>query len=222
MLMAKQAKQYAVIGLGRFGSSVALTLARAGYEVLVIDSDEERAQKLSDEVTHVAVADTTDESALKELGLRNFDVVVVAIGEDIQANVLTTLLLKELGAKHIVAKARNELHGKMLQKIGADRVVYPERDMGKRVAHNLVSTNVLDYIELSPNLSLVEITAPQALVGKSLVQSNLRSKYEINVVAIKRGSRLLVPPNPMEEIHHGDILLVVGSTNGLQILEEMD
>ena len=222
MLMAKQAKQYAVIGLGRFGSSVALTLARAGYEVLVIDSDEERAQKLSDEVTHVAVADTTDESALKELGLRNFDVVVVAIGEDIQANVLTTLLLKELGAKHIVAKARNELHGKMLQKIGADRVVYPERDMGKRVAHNLVSTNVLDYIELTPNLSLVEITAPQALVGKSLVQSNLRSKYEINVVAIKRGSRLLVPPNPMEEIHHGDILLVVGSTNGLQILEEMD
>ena len=132
------------------------------------------------------------------------------------------MLLKELGAKHIVAKARNELHGKMLQKIGADRVVYPERDMGKRVAHNLVSTNVLDYIELSPNLSLVEITAPQALVGKSLVQSNLRSKYEINVVAIKRGSRLLVPPNPMEEIHHGDILLVVGSTNGLQILEEMD
>ena len=220
--MAKQTKQYAVIGLGRFGSSVALTLARAGYEVLAIDSHEERAQQISDEVTHVAVADTTDESALKALGLRNFDVVVVAIGEDIQANVLTTLLLKELGAKHIVAKARNELHGKMLQKIGADRVVYPERDMGTRVAHNLVSTNVLDYIELSPNLSLVEITAPQALVGKSLIQSNLRAKYEINVVAIKRDTTLLVPPDPMEKIQSGDILLVVGNNDGLQILEEMD
>ena len=132
------------------------------------------------------------------------------------------MLLKELGAKHIVAKARNELHGKMLQKIGADRVVYPERDMGKRVAHNLVSTNVLDYIELSPNLSLVEITAPQALVGKSLIQSNLRAKYEINVVAIKRDTTLLVPPEPMEKIQSGDILLVVGNNDGLQILEEMD
>ena len=220
--MAKRTKQYAVIGLGRFGTSVALTLSRSGYEVLAIDSDEERVQKISEEVTHVAVADSTDEAALKALGMTNFDVVVVAIGENIQANVLTTLLLKDLDVKYIVAKARNELHGKMLQKLGADRVVHPERDMGQRVAHNLVSTNVLDYIELSPSLSLVEITAPKALVGASLIKANLRAKYELNVVAIKRGETLIVPPNPSEEILDGDILIVVGSNNGLQHLEDME
>ncbi len=215
-------KQYAVLGLGRFGASVATTLSRAGHDVLAVDSDEEKAQKLNEIVTHAAVADTTDEAALKALGIRNFDVVVVAIGEDMQSNVLTTLLLKELGVKYIVAKARNELHGKMLQKIGADRIVYPERDMGQRVAHNLVSTNVLDYIELSPNLSLIEITPPKLLVGKTLVESNLRSKYEVNVVAIKRGEELLVPPLPSEKITAEDIMILVGSTSGLQKLEDME
>lgn len=220
--MAKRSKQYAVIGLGRFGTSVALTLSRSGCEVLAVDSDEERVQKISEEVTHVAVADSTDEAALKALGMSNFDVVVVAIGENIQANVLTTLLLKDLGVKYIVAKARNELHGKMLHKLGADRVVHPERDMGQRVAHNLVSTNVLDYIELSPSLSLVEITTPKTLVGASLVEANLRAKYELNVVALKRGEILIVPPNPSEEIQDGDVLIVVGSNSGLQHLEEME
>ena len=215
-------KQYAVLGLGRFGASVATTLSRAGHDVLAVDSDEEKAQKLNEIVTHAAVADTTDEAALKALGIRNFDVVVVAIGEDMQSNVLTTLLLKELGVKYIVAKARNELHGKMLQKIGADRIVYHERDMGQRVAHNLVSTNVLDYIELSPNLSLIEITPPKLLVGKTLVESNLRSKYEVNVVAIKRGEELLVPPLPSEKITAEDIMILVGSTSGLQKLEDME
>lgn len=220
--MAKKKRQFAVIGLGRFGASVALTLARSGHDVLAVDSDEEKAQKLSDEVTHVAVADTTDEAALKTLGMRNFDVVVVAIGEDIQANVLTTLLLKDMGVTHIVAKARNELHGKMLKKIGADRVVYPERDMGQRVAHNLVSTNVLDYIELSPSLSLVEINAPQSLIGKSLAEANLRAKYEMNVVAIKRTDKIIVPPHPSDKITSDDVLIVVGGIDGLQRLEELE
>jgi len=220
--MAKKQKQYAVIGLGRFGSSVALTLARAGYEVLAVDSDEDKVQRISDEVTHVAVADTTNEVALKTLGMRNFDVVVVAIGEDVQANVLTTLLLKEMGVTFIVVKARNELHGKMLEKIGADRVVYPERDMGQRVAHNLVSTNVLDYIELSPNLSLVEINAPQSLIGKSLAEANLRAKYEMNVVAIKRADKIIVPPHPSDKITAEDVLIVVGGIEGLQRLEELE
>jgi len=220
--MSKKHKQFAVIGLGRFGSSVALTLARAGYEVLAVDSDEDKAQKISDEVTHVAVADTTDEAALKTLGMRNFDVVVVAIGEDVQANVLTTLLLKEMGVTHIVVKARNELHGKMLEKIGADRIVYPERDMGQRVAHNLVSTNVLDYIELSPNLSLVEINAPRSLIGKSLAEANLRAKYEMNVVAIKRAEKIIVPPHPSDKITSEDVLIVVGGIDGLQRLEELE
>lgn len=215
-------KQFAVIGLGRFGTSVATALFKLGYEVLAIDADEERVQKFSDEVTHVVQADTTDENSLKALGIRNFDVVIVAIGENMQANVLTTVLLKDLGVKHIVAKARNELHGKMLSKIGADRVVYPERDMGQRVAHNLVSTNVLEYIELSPNLSIVEITAPKILVGKSLAEANLRVKYEVNVVAIKRGEELLVPPQAEEKIKSEDILIFVGKTQGVQRLEELE
>lgn len=151
--LAKMEKHFAVIGLGRFGTSVAMTLQSLGHEVLAIDSDAERVQKLSDQVTHVVQVDTTEESALMALGLRNFDAIVVAIGEDVQANVATTLLLKEIGVPYIIAKARNALHGKMLEKIGADRVVYPERDMGQRVAHSMVSANVLDYIELSPNLS---------------------------------------------------------------------
>lgn len=220
--MKKKNKQFAVIGLGRFGTSVATTLYTLGYEVLAIDADEDRIQKFSEEVTHVVQADTTDENSLKALGIRNFDVVVVAIGEDVQANVLTTLLLKDLGVKHIVAKARNELHGKMLAKIGADRVVYPERDMGQRVAHNLVATNVLEYIELSPDLSIVEIAAPGTLIGQSLAQANLRAKYEVNVVAIKRGSELIVPPQPDEKIKPGDIIISVGQTKGIQKLEELE
>lgn len=218
----KITKQYAVIGLGRFGTSVARTLYRLGHDVLAVDVSEERVQQLSDEVTHAVIVDTTDENSLKAIGIRNFDVVVVAIGEDMQANVLTTMLLKDIGVKYIVAKARNELHGKMLEKIGADRVVYPERDMGQRVAHNLVSTNVLDYIELSPNLSLVETTAPHSIVGKTLAQTDLRAKYEVNVVAIKRGTEIIVPPRPDQEIHDGDVLIVVGGNSGLQLLEELD
>ncbi|HMM21167.1 MAG TPA: TrkA family potassium uptake protein [Selenomonadales bacterium] len=220
--MAKKLKQFAVIGLGRFGSSVARTLFEAGHEVLAIDADVEQVQKFSDDVTHVVQADTTDENSLKALGIRNFDVVVVAIGEDMQANVLTTLLVKELGVPFIVAKARNELHGKMLEKIGADRVVYPERDMGMRVAHNLVSTNVLDFIELSPNLSLVEVAAPRALVGRSLAEANLRAQYGVNVVAMKRDDEIIVPPLPSEKIRDSDILILVGGTAGIHKLEELE
>ncbi|MDD4600614.1 Ktr system potassium uptake protein A [bioreactor metagenome] len=215
-------RQFAVMGLGRFGSSVAQTLHEMGYEVLAIDQNEERVQDFSDKVTHVVEADTTDEDSLQALGIRNFDVVVVAIGQNIQANMLTTLQLKEMGVPYIVAKAQNALHGKMLEKIGADRVIYPERDMGKRVAHNLVSTNVLEYIALSPDLSMVEVTAPKALVGKSLLETNLRAKYAINVLAIKRKDEIIVPPLPTEKIMLEDILIVVGGNEGVQRLEELE
>lgn len=221
-LEMKKTKQFAVIGLGRFGTSVARTLYRFGYEVLAIDADEERVQRFSSEVTHVVQMDTTDEASLKELGIRNFDIVVVAIGEDIQANVLTTLLLKDMGVPYIIAKAQNELHGKMLDKIGADHVVYPERDMGKRVAHHMISNNVLEFVELSPDLGIVEITAPERLAGKTLSEANLRVEYEVNVVAIKRGDELIVPPLPNEAIRRGDILIVVGGTKGVQKLEELE
>jgi len=219
--MERTKKQFAVIGLGRFGTSVAMTLQSLGHEVLAIDSSEEQVQKLSDVVTHVVQADTTDENTLKELGLRNFDAVVVAIGEDVQANVATTLLLKEMGIPFIIAKAKNSLHGKMLEKIGADRVVYPERDMGLRVAHGLVSANVLDYIELSPSLSLVEVTAPNSFFGKTLAETDLRALYGVNVVAIKRFEDLIVPPQPNELISDGDILIVIGAKDGIHRIEAL-
>ena len=217
----KKNKQFAVIGLGRFGSSVADTLYEMGYEVLAVDNDENVIQEFSDRVTHVIQADTTDEEALLALGVRNFDVVIVAIGENVQANTLTALQVKEMGVPYVVAKASNNLHGKLLQKIGVDRVVYPERDMGKRVAHNLVSNSVLDYIELSPDLSIVEIEVPQKLLGKTLLETELRSKYEINVVAIKRGQELVVSPLPTEKFAANDIIVVVGSSKGIDKLEEM-
>ncbi len=217
--MDRVKKQFAVIGLGRFGTSVAVTLQMLGHEVLAIDTNEDCVQKISDQVTHVVQADTTEESSLSALGLRNFDAVVVAIGEDVQANVATTLLLKEMGVPYIIAKARNSLHGKMLEKIGADRVVYPERDMGQRVAHSLISSNVLDYIELSPDLSLVEVSTPGIFVGRTLQQTNMRALYGVNVVAIKRYDTLIVPPQPDELIHESDVLIVIGSTEGLQRLE---
>ena len=218
----KKDRQFAVIGLGRFGSNMAKALSKMGYEVLAIDKNQHKVQEFSDEVTHVVQADTTDENALRELGILNFDVVVVAIGEDVQANVLTTLQLKEIGVNFIVATSRNSLHTKLLEKVGADRIVAPERDMARRVAYNLASTSVMDYIELSPRFSIVEITAPKAFQNKTIAESNIRAKYGINVVAIKRGEDLIISPLPSEKIIKDDIVVVVRkneSINGLEALE---
>ena len=218
----KKDRQFAVIGLGRFGSNMAKALSKMGYEVLAIDKNQHKVQEFSDEVTHVVQADTTDENALRELGILNFDVVVVAIGEDVQANVLTTLQLKEIGVNFIVATSRKSLHTKLLEKVGADRIVAPERDMARRVAYNLASTSVMDYIELSPRFSIVEITAPKAFQNKTIAESNIRAKYGINVVAIKRGEDLIISPLPSEKIIKDDIVVVVGkneSINGLEALE---
>lgn len=213
-------KQYAVIGLGRFGTSVAKTLYGMEYEVLGIDADEDNVQNTVDFVTHAVTADSTDENALRALGIRNFDVVVVAIGADIQASILTTLILKEQGVKHIVAKAQNELHGKVLSKIGANKVVYPERDMGVRVAHNLISPNILDYIELSPDYSMAEIAASDKMVGKTLAEVDIRRKYRCNVMAIKTNGEVNISPLANDKIHEGDVLVIIGKNEDLQDLEE--
>lgn len=213
-------KQFAVIGMGRFGSSVARQLCNLGFEVLAVDSDEERIQEVSTFVTHAVQADTTEEEALRALGIRNFDVVVVAIGGDIQASILTTLILKDLGIKTLIVKAQNELQGKVLMKIGADKVIYPERDMGHRVAHNLISPNILDYIELSDDHSIVEIRATSQLIGKSLRDLDVRVKHNCNVMAIKRGGVMDITPNGDESIQDGDILVVVGKNNDLYSFEK--
>ncbi|MDF2726000.1 MAG: potassium transporter Trk [Paenibacillus sp.] len=213
-------KQFAVIGMGRFGSSVAKTLIGLGFEVLAIDSSEQRAQELSNIVTHVVQADSTDEEALRALGLRNFDVVVVAIGQDIQSSILTTIILKEIGVPKVVVKAQNELHGKVLQKIGADKVVYPERDMGQRVAHHLISSNIIDYIELSDDHSIAEIRASRAMIGKSLGQLDIRAKYGCNVMGIKSGTAMNIAPRADDLIKEDDVLIVVGKNSDMKNFEK--
>ena len=158
---------------------------------------------------------------MRELGILNFDVVVVAIGEDIEANIMTTLQLKEIGVKYIVSMARSPLQIKVLEKIGADRVVAPERDMAQRVAYNLASTNVMDYIELSDEFSIAELVIPRAFINKTLVESNIRAKYNINVVAIKRGEHLIVSPLPSEVMHENDVVVVVGDNENINGLEKL-
>lgn len=213
-------RQFVVIGCGRFGTSVAETLYSLGYDVLAIDKSEERVQEISAKVTHAVQADAIDENTLRTLGIRNFDVAVVTIGSNIQASIMATLIAKELGVNNVIAKAQNELHGRVLEKAGADRVVFPERDMGMRVARNLVSSNILDYIEFAPDYSIVEISAIADWEGKTLVELQLPLKYGINVIAIKHGKDINIRPYAKDIIEKDDILIVIGSDKDLKNLEK--
>lgn len=213
-------KEFAVIGLGRFGGSICRTLSEEGMDVLAIDLNEEKVNEFSNIASHAIVGDTTDESVLKSIGIRNFDHVIVAIGDNIQASVLTTLLLKELGVKHITVKAMNDYHEKILKKIGADHIVHPERDMGRRIAHNIISNSVLDYLELSDEHSIMEIVAGNKLDGHTLIELNIRAKYGINIVAIKRNNEILISPIANEKIHKGDILIVIGADANISRFEK--
>ena len=212
-------KQFVIIGLGRFGSSVAKTLYALGHDVLAIDYNEDLVQEISDSVTHAVQMDATDENALRTLGLRNFDVSVVTIGANIQASIMATLLVKDMGIKYIIAKGNSDLHAKVLYKIGADRVILPEKDMGVRVAHNLVSSSILDYIELSPDYSIIEIESPKEWYGKSMKELSLRSKYGINVMAIKRNNEVNISPDADDVINKDDIVVAIGSAEDLTKLE---
>lgn len=215
-------KQFAVIGMGRFGASVAKTLYEMGYEVLAIDSDENQTEEVVGMVTHAVTADTTDEEALRSLGLRNFDVVVVAIGQDIQASILTTLIVKDMGVQYLVAKAQSDHHGKVLAKIGADKVIYPERDMGSRLAHQLIAPNILDHIELSKDYSIVDLLVGPALIGKNLRQLDLRNKYGCNVMGIKSKEGVMnIAPHAEDLIQEGDVLVIVGKNEDLLEFEKV-
>jgi len=203
-------KQYIVIGCGRFGSSVATTMHLLGHEVMAIDKNEDIIQNIADKVTHAAIVDVIDEQSLRALGIGNFDVAIIAIGSDIRASIMATIIAKEAGVSQVICKATDELQAKVLYKIGADRVVFPERDMGVRVAHNIVSDNILDHIELDPEYSIVEIVTPTSWIGKTLVELDLRAKYEITVLAIKTGKTINVTPVPDEELKAGSILVIIG------------
>ncbi|MGL5245850.1 MAG: potassium channel family protein [Sarcina sp.] len=212
-------KQFVIIGLGRFGSSVAKTLYALGNDVLAIDMNEDLVQDISDSVTHAVQMDATDEGALRTLGIRNFDVAVVTIGANIQSSVMATLLVKELGVKYIIAKGNSDIHAKVLYKIGADRVILPEKDMGVRVAHNLVSSSILDYIELSPDYSIIEIETPEEWHNKTLRDLSLRSRYGINVMAIKKGHDVNISPYAEDIVEPNDIVVAIGSADDLSKLE---
>lgn len=214
--MKTKTKTFAVIGLGRFGSSVAQTLSMMGHEVLAVDMSEERVQNMGQFVTHAVIGDATDENFLKDIGIRNFDVVITAIGQKEQSNVLVTMQAKELGAKYVVAKATSDIYGKILEKIGADRVVYPERDMGERVAHNLVDNNILDYIELSADYSIIEFVAPAKMAGKTLKELDLRARFGVTLVVIKRAGHINASPGADDKIEENDILVLIGDNASLE------
>lgn len=215
----KHTKQFAVIGLGYFGTAVARTLRELGHEVLIIDNSEDKVQNAADDHlgTEVVCLDSTNLHALEEMGLNTFDGVVIAIGENLQDSILTALNLIELGVENIIAKANTQAHGKILEKLNVQRVVYPEDEMGERVAKSLLRSNILEGFELDPRFSVVEIQAGLKIAGQNLKQLNLRATYGIHVMAIKNSSnQLAIAPSPDVYIQEKDVLLILGENRQIQ------
>lgn len=220
-------KHFAVIGLGRFGFSVAKTLAKYGSEVIAIDREEDRVKKVAEFVTYAVQLDAIDEKALRSVGVQNVDTAIVSIGEKIEASILVVMLLKEMGIKNIIAKAVTTLHGKVLENLGVQRIVYPERDMAVRVAHSLIRPKVLEQLELSEEYSIVELPTPAHLIRKTIKESQLRSKYGVNLIAIKRKvttekgfikEAWNVNPLSSDIMQEGDILVLIGLNEDLDKL----
>lgn len=211
-------KQYVVIGLGHFGKAVCETLYANGSEVLAVDIDQARVNDAAEISTHAVCTDATDADNLERLGISNFDVAVVNIGKDVKASGIVTMLLKEMGVGTVVAKALDETHGRLLKKLGADKVVYPERDMGRRIAHNLRTTQIMDFIEVSPDYSLSEIKPLDKWIGINLGNLAMRARYGINVLAIKSGDNINAMPDADTVIHQDDTLLVMCAEKTLRKL----
>ncbi|WAS04821.1 TrkA family potassium uptake protein [Gloeomargaritales cyanobacterium VI4D9] len=216
--------QFAVIGLGRFGRSVCRTLKSMGCEVLGVDKDEHLVACVSDEavVDHAVELDSTDPGALKDAGLFEFETVIVAIGNYIQESVVTTLNLKEGNVAHIIAKASTDIHGRLLEKVGATKVVYPEKQMGEHLARSLVRPNIIERLELDPENSIVEVRVPEAFVGKSIVDLKLRNEYGVSVIALGRqGSHFEINPNPTAPLEAGMMMWVIGSNQALNKITDL-
>lgn len=213
-------KSFAVIGLGGFGKNLAVRLASLGNEVLAIDYNMENVQAIADQVTQAVETDALDESALKALGITEFDCVLVTISEKIEASILITSMLKGMGVKYVVSKALTDLHAKVLKQVGADKVVFPDKDMSEKLAQNLTATSILDYIDLSDKYSIVEVEAPQSWYGKSLKQLNIRAVYGVNVVAIKKrfSDSINVSPLPDYIFVEDDIIVVIGANEDINKL----
>jgi len=210
-------KQIVVIGLGRFGTSLANTLTSIGHEVLAIDKDEERVQNISSQITHAVQADATNEVVLKDLGIKNFDIAIVTISSDIKSSVLATLLLKKLGINHLIARAYDDLHAAILERIGADTVVSPEREMGARVAQGVTLLHVSDYMSVIPGYGIARMKTPSHLVGKKLSEIGFgpKGKWEAAVLLLQREKEILVHPSQREAIQPDDILFVAGNNENV-------
>ena len=214
-------KSYIVIGLGRFGSEVARQLCVHGCEVLAMDISNELVQYISSDVTHAVVGDARDKEVLRALGAADFDCAIVAIGADLANSVLATMNLKELGVPHIVCKAHDDTHRQVLLKLGADQVVIPEKENAARLARNLSSPNVLDYIELSDEYGIIEVPAPKRWLDKTLKELNVRAKLGVNIIAIERNNQINVSPAADYTILEGDILVVLGDTDALSTVQKL-
>lgn len=215
--MAK--KEFVVFGLGRFGTSIAKTLSDGGCQVMVVDDDEDKIHEIADSVTYAVKADVTDADALASLGISNYDGAIIAIGKNLEASVMVTILVKEMGVPYVLAKAQNELHGKVLKKVGADMVIFPEKESGIRIANNLMMGNFFDAVELSANFSMMDLDIPEDWIGHSLKELNLRARKKINVIAVKRKDHLNINPEVDEPLEKDDVLVVIGKNEILNKLK---
>lgn len=214
-------KSFIVIGLGRFGTAVAEELYALGHEVLAIDREEGCAQRVSEIVTHTIIADAKDESVLQSIGVRNFDGVIICM-TDIEDSVMIALMLKDMGAKYIIAKSKSKQHSRMLEMIGVDRIVFPEQDMGVRLAQTISSRRALDFIELSPDYAIVELPLPNVWQDKTLAEIGVRKQFGINVLAVRRGEKeIQVSPQAEFLLKHKDVLIVVGKNQNIRKLEKL-
>ncbi len=204
------AKSFLIIGLGRFGNAVALTLARLGHEVMAVDNSIANINAIKDEVLNVAQCDMTDEAVVRSMGVNEYDAVIVGVGNDIRSSVLITVLCAEYGAKQLICKAQDDLQEKMLLKVGATRVVQPESGAGVRLANSLVMESVLDYLNLSENYSISEVRVPAPWIGKTLGGVNIRKNYGVSVFAIRRSEQILISLSADTDLLEGDVLAMVG------------
>lgn len=213
-------KQFAVLGLGTFGKSVALELESLGCEVIAVDNSMDKVQDIADYVTYAMCADIQEPEVMNTLGAKNLDGAVVAIGENFEGSILATILAKEAGIPNVIAKAQNELHETILRKVGADSVLRPEKEMGSRIARGLVSGNFMDWIELSDDFSLVETEIPQTWVGKRLIDLKIREKYGINVVGVVENGKMNVTIDPNRVFVENSIVILIGSNKALKEFEK--
>lgn len=214
-------RSYIVIGMGRFGSEVARQLYRLGCEVMAVDTSSDLIQQVSADVTHAVVADAQDKEVLRALGVRDFDCAIIAIGGNLAASVLVTMNLKELGIKYIVCKAHDETYRRVLEKLGADRVVIPEQEQAQRLAKSLSARNVLDYIELSEEYGIVELPVPASWPGKNLKELNVRAKLGVNILAIRRNGQMHISPAADFTFAAGDVLMVLGDNFALKKVQKL-